>query len=408
MPRPALKPGEWGNLHFARMEDGRTQVHARWRDPQGDLRRFRILGRDEYECVRRLERDSGAKIITTRIVPDDRPDLLTDSSMLAELLDCWLLMERSSGRMTESTADRTASHIRNHIDASLGRKSLNELRVQTLDRFLLSEQRRAGEVTARRSRSILVRAFEVAVRYDLVLRNAAALTIPVRLQHRAPNALSLQDVNTLRVELQRWVRTASDEQTTARSQLQNLVELALGTGLRLGELLALRPSSVEVSSRRLTVAATCTYSSSRGLHISETPKRARQVRVLRLPEISVRAVQRALAAHPGNSTTIFADQRGGLLHPNTARAELHRFLSTAGSWSRSLESVHVREVTFQLLRRTVATQLARHGGIEMARDQLGHASSATTERAYVQRAMQVDPAIGDTLEALFAPAIDRS
>ena len=29
MPKPALKPGEWGNLHFQRVEDGRTLVQAR-------------------------------------------------------------------------------------------------------------------------------------------------------------------------------------------------------------------------------------------------------------------------------------------------------------------------------------------------------------------------------------------
>lgn len=403
MPRPALKPGEWGNLRFQQGKNGQTLVDARLRDLDGKLRRFRIQGRDEYACVRRLEYYGGVKISTTRVVPADRPDLLTDTSLLAELLDCWMLMARASGRMSEDTADRTAAHIRNHIDAPLGRKPLNELRVQTLDRFLLAERVRSGASTARRTRSILVRALAMAVRYDLVPRNAAARTTPVQVPQRDPNALSIKDIGTLRLELQRWTAAASEDERTSREQLGNLVEVALGTGLRLGELLALRPSSVDLTTRKVLVAATCTYSRARGFHISESPKRARQRRVIPVSGVAADALERALLEHPGDDSTIFSGRTGGLLRPNAARDELHRFLRTANAWASPLESVAANEVSFQLLRRTVATHLARHSMIDDARDQLGHASISITERAYVQRIPQVDPLIGEVLEALFAP-----
>lgn len=404
MGRPALKPGQWGKLHFERTEDRRTLVHARVRTLEGELRRFRLIGRDEYDCVRRLEHYSGVRVTTTRIVPDDRPDLLRSDSLLAELLDCWMTMERRTGRMTESTAERTAAHIRNHIDAPLGRKPLRELSVQTLDRFLLSERQRVGEGTTRLSRSILRRALQLAVRYDLMARNPAGLTVPVRLPRREPEALSNGDVRLLRAQLCEWASVASDEIRASREQLRDIVDVALGTGLRLGELLALRPTSVDLSTGKLTVSATVKYSAEQGMHISESPKRARQRRVLSLPGFAQSAIARNLASDRGGSSTIFATENRGLLHPNAARAEFRRFLRTASSWPQPLVSVELKDVNFQLLRRTVATQLAEHGGIELARDQLGHSAASTTERAYVQRATAVNAAIGETLEALFAPA----
>lgn len=403
MGRPALKPGQWGKLHFERTEDRRTLVHARVRDLEGELRRFRLIGRDEYDCVRRLEQYSGVRVTTTRIVPDDRPDLLRSDSLLAELLDCWMTVERRTGRMTAGTAERTAAHIRNHIDAPLGRKTLSELSVQTLDRFLLSERQRVGEGTTRLSRSILRRALQLAVRYDLMARNPASLTIPVRLPQREPDALSKSDVRVLRAQLRTWASAASGEDRAAREQLRDIVDVALGTGLRLGELLALRPSSVLMSVGKLTVAATVRSSVAEGIHISDSPKRARQVRVLTLPGFAADAIGRSLSSHPGNHATIFAARSGGLLHPNAVRAELRRFLRTASAWSQPLVSVDPSDVSFQLLRRTVATQLAEHGGIDLARDQLGHARISTTERSYLQRAVEVNAAIGETLEALFAP-----
>ena len=68
MPRPALKPGEWGNLRFQQGKNGQTVVDARLRDLDGKLGRFRIQGRDEYACVRGLEYYGGVKISTTRVV----------------------------------------------------------------------------------------------------------------------------------------------------------------------------------------------------------------------------------------------------------------------------------------------------------------------------------------------------
>lgn len=403
MPRRPLAPGEWGNLHFSRRPDGRMLAQARFREQSGCLRRFRIIGQDEYECVRRLERESGSRIATTRVVPADRPDLLTETSLLAELLDCWLEVELHAGEMTPAAVERAAAHIRNHIDSALGRSPIGDLRVQSIDRFLRSQRRTSGDNVAARSRSVLLRALRLAVAYDVLLSNAAEKSIPIVRPQKEPTALTLRDVGSLRREVSRWVQQAPAERAQARQRLQDLVEVALGSGLRLGELLALSVDAVDLAAGSIRVEATWARVASEGLRVVQSPKRKRQVRVLHLPEFAVAALKRRVSALPASAVTIFAGRDGAAWHPNSARAELARFLQGADAWMQPLEELDHRHVTFQLLRRTVATELARRGGVELAREQLGHARLATTERAYLARSRMVDERVGDMLEVLFAP-----
>lgn len=247
----------------------------------------------------------------------------------------------------------------------------------------------------------------LAVRYDLVDCNLAQRTRPVRVPHGEPIALSLADIQLIRSELTSWIAAAPVNDRRRRQDLSSLVEVALGTGLRIGELLALRLASVDFANARLRVSATCSYSKSRGHHISETLKHSRQARVLALPQFALAAIHDAVGDRREGADLIFCGPSGVLLRASQVRSTLREFVH-ACDLEQTLESVEADAVTFHLFRRTVATHLARHSGLEHARDQLGHARVSTTEQAYVQRAPMVDPRIGELLERVFSPAPSTS
>ncbi len=402
MPRPALRPGEWGNLHFTTLDDGRTRVDARCRDLDGRRRRLRVIGRHETACIARLEEESGLRVPKRHVVLSDRPDMLERSSTLNELLGCWLQLERDAGSVNSATAASLQGHIRNHIAESIGTRRLDELTTFLIERHLLLARKRLSATVVRRTRSILIRALEMAHVYRLIDENMAALTRRVRVPESRPRALSLEEVAMLRSRLERWATVESRCSSPDSRQLRAIINVALGTGLRVGEILGLRQSAVDLEARTLSVEATVSWSPEHGIQVTDALKRARQRRLLPLPNFAVAALRDAITSRPIGAELVFSDNQGRPIRPNAARATLRRFAEETGI-AEALESVEPEDFSFKLLRSTVATHLARKQRLELVRDQLGHAAVATTVRSYVVPTATVDPRNASVLQELFGP-----
>lgn len=106
---------------------------------------------------------------------------------------------------------------------------------------------------------MLRRALRVAERWDLVHRNAAALVDPPRIPKREPDHLSAQDAATL-------ISAAHEHPLGA------LYVLAVTTGLRQGEILALLWRDVDLDAAVVHVRATLTRIKGRGM-VRGTPRR---------------------------------------------------------------------------------------------------------------------------------------
>ncbi|WP_206446478.1 tyrosine-type recombinase/integrase [Agrococcus sp. KRD186] len=362
-----------------------------------------MVARHERECIARLEEESGLRIPKPPLIPSDRPDLLTRASTLHEMVACWLESECHSGSIESASAASMAGHIRNHIAETIGVRRLDELNAYLLDRHLLLARRRFNPSVVRRTRSILIRALRLATVYGLITENFAELTRPVRLPSNAPIALSLDDIALVRARLRTWVTAGPNTSTVNPRQLRAIVEVALGTGLRLGELLALKVSAIDFESAQLCVEATVAWSPERGVRVEERLKRARQRRVLPLPPFALAAIHDAITSRSVDSELVFADSRGRVITSNAARQSLGRFMRETDLVD-DFESIEAEDFKFKTLRSTVATHLARQLSLEDVRDQLGHASVATTARSYVAPLPMVNPGNGPVLQELFGPA----
>jgi integrase len=166
----------------------------------------------------------------------------------------------------------------------------------------------------------------------------------------------------------------------------------------------LKQSAIDFESARLSVEATVAWSPEHGVRVEERLKRARQRRVLPLPCFAVAAICDAIASRSVDSELVFADSRGRVITPNAARASLDRFMR-ATDIPDDLESIEAEDLTFKTLRSTVATHLARQLSLEHVRDQLGHASVATTTRSYIAPLAVVNPSNGPVLQELFGPVV---
>src|SRR5215218_9719794 len=210
-----------GEGTITRRKDGRWEARYYVQTVNGAKRKV-LYGKTRAEA-----RDKLAKALSDRIdgiVYDD------ENMTLGEYLDVWL--EGSVyGSVRQSTYDRDTNLVNNHIKPVLGRlklKKLNSTHVQTFYRNRLDEGLSAS--TVHKMHDILRRGLTQATQWHLVPRNVVEAAKPPRPTPKETKALSAD-------EARRLLEAACED------RLEALYFLAIHTGMRQGELLALSASS---------------------------------------------------------------------------------------------------------------------------------------------------------------------
>lgn len=230
------------------------------------------------------------------------------------------------------------------------------------ERPLLSQR------TVRYAYALLRAVLEHAVRLQVIRANPChAVPLP-KLTQREPVAWAPEEAAAFLAEAER------------SSACHALYYLALATGARRGELLALRWGDVDLVDAELVVRAT------RGDGSERAPKTPRGRRTVSLPDDAVAVLRRhreaqdlaAVAArehrwvwrHDGH---VFTTRRGTPLAERNLLRDFKAVVRRAG----------VRDVPFHALRHTAATLLLRAGvAPHVVSERLGHADASITLRVY--------------------------
>src|SRR5215469_2154060 len=170
------------------------------------------------------------------------------------------------------------SIVRNHLVPVLGNVSLQKL---TAEKIQALYTRRLNEGLAPRTivliHAVLHSALENAVKWGLVSRNVAKLVSLPRIErYEAQTLTAEQAVKLIDVAL--------------GSRIEALLLVALVTGMRRGELLALRWGDIDFEKDVVDVQHTMSYIYGYGYKESE-PKTRSSRRVIVLPEVAVEALK---------------------------------------------------------------------------------------------------------------------
>ena len=163
--------------------------------------------------------------------------------------------------------------------------------------------------------------------------------------------------------------------STIRPEWRAMVALALGCGLRFGEIIALRRSDMDLKASPPVVRVTRAIGTGPGgRRYEKDPKSTAGTRDQRIPP----AVVRALTEHLRS----FVTGRDGLLFPGPSSGWLSeaRFRKASGGWLAVREAVG-RPINFHDLRATGATRMAQRGAhVDEVKVFLGDSSTQAAER----------------------------
>ena len=317
-------------------------------DGHGGSRGY-VTGTDRADVEARL-----AKLASSSTSPR-RPQSETVAKYLAGWLD-----EAAATTLRPRTVEAYQQVIDDHIVPSVGRIRLVDLEAQDVARMVTAVLKRGrSPQTAKHAHKILRVALGEAERRGLVTRNVAALVRSPRVTRAELTTLSAADARrflSLTREHPRWP----------------LYVLAITTGMRRGELLAIRWQDIDWASGEVTVAHTLRQISRYRFALDE-PKTERSRRTLPLTRMAIGAlkVQQARAT---SATFVFARADGRPLPAAEVTREFQAALVAHG----------LPKVRFHDLRHTAAQIMLDHlgGDIRAVSATLGHSTIATTVDIY--------------------------
>lgn len=310
----------------------------------------------------------------------------TDPSRLTlgQWLDIW---EREYlGNIKPTTLRAYGSHIRNHIRPGLGAVRLTELHPHTVQNFINSLEG-LSPASVRLVYVVLHTSLEKALDLDYIPRNPAAKCVLPKQERKEIKPLDDTQAAAL-------IRAA------AGTRIENMIPLALFTGLRISELLGLTWNAVDMDKGTITVDKQLSAKPRAGALFS-SPKSGKPRTVNPAPSAfqalkrqKVKQAEQQLKAGPLWSNPyglIFTAEDGGPLSQQMAEIDFSAVRAAAG-----LEGTR-----FHDMRHTYAVNSIRAGDdIKTIQTNLGHASAAFTLDVYGHVTETMKQASAERMEAL--------
>src|SRR5579885_2136475 len=224
--------------------------------------------------------------------------------------------------------------------------------------------------------NILHKALDTAVRWDLIARNVCELVTPPRKEHYEIQPLTKEQVQQFM-------------QAIKGNYYETLFLLALGTGMRQGEVIALKWQDVNLDTGTLQVRRVLSHVDQRfrkngaPAYIEAEPKTGSSRRTIVLPRfvidalITHRAEQQEIKLAAGDAWVdqeyVFCTAKGRHLHPTPIVVAFKKVLKRAG----------LPDIRFHDLRHTAATMLLDLGvHPKIVQERLGHSEISMTMDIY--------------------------
>jgi integrase len=358
-------PSKRGNHegHIRQRQDGRWE--AKYTAADGKVKSlYRKTQAEARVALTKVQRDRDMGL----------PGVKDERQTVASYLASWL--EAVKPRVRESAWISYEHRIRLYIVPRLGKIRLARLapqHVRELHAWMLSE-RQLSPTTVNHTHSILSHALGDAVRDGTIPRNVAAMVDAPRKAKREMIVYTPAQVETL-------LKAAQE------AGIGPIVTVAVTTGARLGELLALRWRDVELDAARIHVRK----GRSQGIEgwRDEDPKTDAGKRSISLTRVAVEALRAHrkaqlehrvwLGAAWQDLDYVFANQIGGQQFHSVVEHAFDKMLAGAG----------LPRVRWHDLRHTAATLLLLSGvPVAEVSEMLGHADPSVTYRVYAHTLRQ--------------------
>ncbi len=291
------------------------------------------------------------------------------SIVLQEYLEDWLEnVHKTTIRL--STYLNYRKLLSNYLVPGLGNIKLQKLTPQQVQTFYSKKLNEGlSPKTVSNIHGVLHKALDNAVKWNMLPRNVCDAVTPPRVPRKELNFLTEEQARILLKEVN-------------EHRLEALLTLAVTTGMRRGELLALRWQDINFTDNSLQVKRAVSYFQNYG-YVESEPKTSRSRRTIKLPAFVIdiliqhREYQAEQQRTAGDAWVtkglVFTNAWGDYYSPSTMLKVFKRFL----------ESIDMPHMRFHDLRHSAASiLLAMKVHPKVVQEILGHSQITTTMDIY--------------------------
>jgi len=296
-------------------------------------------------------------------------DLDAKKLTVAEYLDLWL-EEAVEGSVWYTTFRDHERNVRLHLKPAIGRIRLKDLTRMHVQRFINQKVKEGyAPRTVRYAHTTLSKALTQSVDWDLVPKNVASRAKLPKQKRKKRETLSAENVGA-------FFSAASEDRFKA------LYVLAVTSGLRPGELLALKWEDVNLEAGALSVRRS--VSEDEGGPIIREETKTSSGRRLELLPVAVEALKK----HRLRQNEERLRRRGlwrdlGLVFPSTTGTIMRRNNLHRRSYKPLLKKAGLPDIRLYDLRHTFATLMFENKEqLKLVSEMLGHASVRQTADTY--------------------------
>nr|WP_307991266.1 tyrosine-type recombinase/integrase [uncultured Niameybacter sp.] len=291
-------------------------------------------------------------------------------------------------RVAASTFERYISIYNNHIKnsplADMHIKDIHQIHIQNY----LNEKKSLSKSSLKKIYELLNNSFKTAISNNLV-----------RLNPMEGVALPTSKINTSEIEILTLTEQKSYTQALGNELYGILYLTTLLTGMRLGEIIALKWHNVNLNEATITVCES--YKRVRKYNSNGTsfttidkkrPKTQKGTRTIPIPQALVTALKTYKLASPNSAENlVFCTSSGNCLSDSNIRKYHDRICKAA----------NIRNVSFHALRHTFATRMIENNvDVKTVSEMLGHTTVELTLNRYVHSTHETKRIAADAMDKL--------
>lgn len=333
-----------------------------------------------------LDTEAAANALLIDKSTDKRLNRHTPASQVTVMQACEHYLRRHTAEWSTNTQASYRQVATSHIYPTLGKEMISTLSTTRVQAWVEHLTRRGlSTSTIRNARLILNGTCADLLRFGEISRNPVT---GVRLPRKQKHSFEVWDADQVRLVL--------DHAEAISTQMAAFYRVALTTGMRPGEVRALKWRDIDMAAGVITCQRTITRDESFRQIVGSTTK-THKTRTIAVPQSTITALHelrkdqlaRRLAAERWNTTDLVFDRGdGNLVAQQTLRNRHEAICKAAG----------VPQIRFHDLRHTAATMLLKAGvHPKIVSDILGHSSITITLDLYSHTDVSMQRAATDIL-----------
>ena len=250
---------------------------------------------------------------------------INSETTLAELVGIWLGRLRAEGRLEDTTINEYERVLRKLVLPALGDVPISGL---TTDGINVVLARLGAESTNRQRKAKVITGamLDAAVADGAIAMNPVRGSLSVSRPKTTPRTLTLADLEAARDAVRRWM-TKGRPGPKSSGDLADIIDLMLATGARIGEVLAMRWSDIDLQARKVVINATIKTETAKGTYRKALPTS----RTLGLTGFGVEVLQRREQFGTRNELdAVFATRNGTWHQVNNVERRWRQIRADAG------------------------------------------------------------------------------